>query len=87
MDYPLIQNPKVMPKLLGLYDASEPKMDCIQKNYLLPTPVIYGEEDCLYLNVYRFPWTKGAADHLEKHPRSDLTLTSSWANWNGKHQN
>jgi len=53
MDYPLIQNPKVMPKLLGLYDASEPKMDCIQKNYLLPTPVIYGEEDCLYLNVYR----------------------------------
>jgi len=42
-----------MPKLLGLYDASEPKMDCIQKNYLLPTPVIYGEEDCLYLNVYR----------------------------------
>ncbi|XP_036668929.2 uncharacterized protein [Drosophila suzukii] len=46
-------NPKVMPKLLGLYDASEPKMDCIQKNYLLPTPVIYGEEDCLYLNVYR----------------------------------
>ncbi|XP_044313778.1 uncharacterized protein LOC108048856 [Drosophila rhopaloa] len=46
-------NPKVMPKLLGVYDASEPKMDCIQKNYLLPTPVIYGKEDCLYLNVYR----------------------------------
>ncbi|XP_044248910.2 uncharacterized protein [Drosophila takahashii] len=46
-------NPKVMPKLLGVYDATEPKMDCIQKNYLLPTPVIYGEEDCLYLNVYR----------------------------------
>ncbi|KAH8285026.1 hypothetical protein KR054_004014 [Drosophila jambulina] len=46
-------NPKVMPKLLGLYNATAPKMDCIQKNYLLPTPVIYGEEDCLYLNVYR----------------------------------
>ncbi|KRK00233.1 uncharacterized protein Dyak_GE11753 [Drosophila yakuba] len=46
-------NPKVMPKLLGVYDASGPKMDCIQKNYLLPTPVIYGDEDCLYLNVYR----------------------------------
>ncbi|KAH8361974.1 hypothetical protein KR200_002646 [Drosophila serrata] len=46
-------NPKVMPKLLGLYNATTPKMDCIQKNYLLPTPVIYGEEDCLYLNVYR----------------------------------
>ncbi|KAH8348144.1 hypothetical protein KR084_004841 [Drosophila pseudotakahashii] len=47
------QNPKVMPKLLGTYDATEPKTDCIQKNYLLPTPLIYGEEDCLYLNVYR----------------------------------
>lgn len=46
-------NPKVMPKLLGMYDASAPKMDCIQKNYLLPTPVVYGDEDCLYLNVYR----------------------------------
>ncbi|XP_026837124.1 venom carboxylesterase-6 isoform X1 [Drosophila erecta] len=46
-------NPKGMPKLLGLYNASAPRMDCIQKNYLLPTPVIYGEEDCLYLNVYR----------------------------------
>lgn len=49
----LRQNPKVMPKLLGMYDASAPKMDCIQKNYLLPTPVVYGDEDCLYLNVYR----------------------------------
>ncbi|KAH8258411.1 hypothetical protein KR038_011182 [Drosophila bunnanda] len=46
-------NPKVMPKLWGLYNASTPKADCIQKNYLLPTPVIYGAEDCLYLNVYR----------------------------------
>ncbi|XP_017049857.2 uncharacterized protein LOC108093964 [Drosophila ficusphila] len=46
-------NPKVIPKLLGVYDASEPKMDCIQKNYLLPAPIIYGDEDCLYLNVYR----------------------------------
>ncbi|XP_017077325.1 uncharacterized protein LOC108112087 [Drosophila eugracilis] len=47
------KNPKVMPKLLGVYDASQPKMDCIQKNYLLPSPIIYGVEDCLYLNVYR----------------------------------
>ncbi|KAH8400773.1 hypothetical protein KR009_000937, partial [Drosophila setifemur] len=46
-------NPKGMPKLLGIYNASEPKADCIQKNYLLPSPIIYGEEDCLYLNVYR----------------------------------
>ncbi|KAL7737528.1 hypothetical protein ACLKA6_007655 [Drosophila palustris] len=46
-------NPKVMPKLQGIYNASMAKPDCIQKNYLLPTPLIYGEEDCLYLNVYR----------------------------------
>ncbi|XP_064551989.1 uncharacterized protein LOC135437843 [Drosophila montana] len=46
-------NPKVMPKLRGIYNASAPKPDCIQKNYLLPTPIIYGQEDCLYLNVYR----------------------------------
>ncbi|TDG47048.1 hypothetical protein AWZ03_006485 [Drosophila navojoa] len=46
-------NPKVMPKLRGIYNASVAKPDCIQKNYLLPTPLIYGEEDCLYLNVYR----------------------------------
>ncbi|EDW74344.1 uncharacterized protein Dwil_GK21864 [Drosophila willistoni] len=46
-------NPKVMPKLSGIYNASLAKSDCIQKNYLLPTPIIYGEEDCLYLNVYR----------------------------------
>ncbi|EDW02572.1 GH22070 [Drosophila grimshawi] len=45
--------PKVMPKLQGIYNASTAKPDCIQKNYLLPTPLIYGEEDCLYLNVYR----------------------------------
>ncbi|EDW33334.1 GL20599 [Drosophila persimilis] len=46
-------NPKVMTKLLGLYDATKPKPDCIQKNYLLPTPIVFGQEDCLYLNVYR----------------------------------
>ncbi|KAH8283671.1 hypothetical protein KR018_011588 [Drosophila ironensis] len=53
-------NPKVMPKLLGVYNASAPKADCIQKNYLLPTPIIYGEEDCLYLNVYRPELRKGS---------------------------
>ncbi|KAH8370631.1 hypothetical protein KR093_004383 [Drosophila rubida] len=46
-------NPKVMPKLQGIYNASVAKPDCIQKNYLMPTPLIYGDEDCLYLNVYR----------------------------------
>lgn len=42
-----------MPKLQGIYNASSAKADCIQKNYLMPTPLIYGEEDCLYLNLYR----------------------------------
>lgn len=42
-----------MPKLQGIYNASSAKPDCIQKNYLMPTPLIYGEEDCLYLNLYR----------------------------------
>ncbi|XP_070066566.1 juvenile hormone esterase [Drosophila virilis] len=46
-------NPKIMPKLRGIYNANAAKPDCIQKNYLLPTPIIYGQEDCLYLNVYR----------------------------------
>ncbi|XP_034120414.1 esterase E4 isoform X1 [Drosophila guanche] len=46
-------NPKVMPKLIGVYNATKPKPDCVQKNYLLPTPIIFGQEDCLYLNVYR----------------------------------
>ncbi|KAH8327058.1 hypothetical protein KR074_001377 [Drosophila pseudoananassae] len=46
-------NPKAMPKLRGVYNASRPRMDCIQKNYLLPTPIVYGEEDCLFLNIYR----------------------------------
>ncbi|KAH8337976.1 hypothetical protein KR067_012395 [Drosophila pandora] len=46
-------NPKAMTKLRGVYNASQPRTDCIQKNYLLPTPIVYGEEDCLYLNIYR----------------------------------
>lgn len=40
-------------ELTSSYNASEEKPDCIQKNYLLPVPIISGSEDCLYLNVYR----------------------------------
>ncbi|XP_068144374.1 juvenile hormone esterase-like [Drosophila tropicalis] len=47
------KNPQDKPKWKGTYNATMAKMDCIQKNYLLPTPIIYGEEDCLHLNVYR----------------------------------
>ncbi|XP_030369003.1 venom carboxylesterase-6 [Scaptodrosophila lebanonensis] len=48
-----LRNPEIMPKWRGTYNATAAKPDCIQKNYLLPTPSVYGEEDCLYLNVYR----------------------------------
>uniref|UniRef100_B4MQF2 carboxylesterase n=1 Tax=Drosophila willistoni TaxID=7260 RepID=B4MQF2_DROWI len=34
-------------------DATKPKPDCIRKEYLSAQPVISGDEDCLYLNVYR----------------------------------
>lgn len=36
---------------------------CIQKNYLSPSPEVYGEEDCLYLNVYR---PKNALQEIKK---------------------
>lgn len=39
--------------LTGTYNATEPKMFCIQKNYLMPNPVVMGVEDCLHLYVYR----------------------------------
>ncbi|KNC21239.1 hypothetical protein FF38_14079 [Lucilia cuprina] len=35
------------------YDALYPKSDCLQKNYLLVDRPITGDEDCLYLNLYR----------------------------------
>lgn len=37
----------------GDLNATHPGSDCIQKNYLLPIHLVTGEEDCLYLNVYR----------------------------------
>ncbi|XP_011177853.2 juvenile hormone esterase [Zeugodacus cucurbitae] len=33
--------------------AKEPRADCIQYNTIPPTPILYGDEDCLYLNLYR----------------------------------
>lgn len=50
------RNPVWHPKLEGVYNATSVKMDCIQKNYLLPSPLVHGKEDCLYLNVYRPVW-------------------------------
>ncbi|KAI9583284.1 esterase E4-like [Glossina fuscipes] len=46
-------NPKTFPAWTGILNATAAKDDCIQKNYLLPEPIITGSEDCLYLNVYR----------------------------------
>ncbi|XP_036331502.1 venom carboxylesterase-6 [Rhagoletis pomonella] len=46
-------NPKAFPRWWGILDATKAKEDCVQKNYILPNPVVEGVEDCLYLNVYR----------------------------------
>ncbi|KAG5667419.1 hypothetical protein PVAND_015400 [Polypedilum vanderplanki] len=40
-------------KFTEIYNATEEKMFCAQKNYLLPNPSVIGVEDCLYLYVYR----------------------------------
>ncbi|KAL1396196.1 hypothetical protein pipiens_001254 [Culex pipiens pipiens] len=36
-----------------VYNATEDKPMCVQKNDLLPNAKVSGEEDCLYLNVYQ----------------------------------
>ncbi|XP_039956903.1 venom carboxylesterase-6-like [Bactrocera tryoni] len=45
--------PKAFPRWWGILDATAPKQNCVQKNYILPNPVVEGVEDCLYLNIYR----------------------------------
>ncbi|XP_067630035.1 juvenile hormone esterase-like [Eurosta solidaginis] len=45
-------NPKEFRGWNGILDAAKPKPNCLQKNYILPVPVVDGVEDCLYLNVY-----------------------------------
>lgn len=37
----------------GVFNATEEKMYCMQKNYLIPNPTVSGVEDCLFLYVYR----------------------------------
>ncbi|EDW75956.2 uncharacterized protein Dwil_GK15211 [Drosophila willistoni] len=54
------RSPVWKPKWDDIIDATMAKPDCIQKNYLLPTPIVYGEEDCLYLNIYRPVLRSGA---------------------------
>lgn len=36
-----------------IYNATKVKESCMQKNYLMPSPIVLGSEDCLYLYVYR----------------------------------
>uniref|UniRef100_B4MQF1 GK21860 n=1 Tax=Drosophila willistoni TaxID=7260 RepID=B4MQF1_DROWI len=47
------QSPKIKARWFNTYDATKFKSDCIQKNYLISNPTVFGEEDCLYLNIYR----------------------------------
>ncbi|XP_068151135.1 juvenile hormone esterase-like isoform X2 [Drosophila tropicalis] len=54
------RSPVWKPRWFHVLDATQPKQDCIQKNYLLPNPTVYGEEDCLYLNIYRPVLRSGA---------------------------
>uniref|UniRef100_B4MQE6 carboxylesterase n=1 Tax=Drosophila willistoni TaxID=7260 RepID=B4MQE6_DROWI len=46
------KSPQKKPKWNDIYDATNLKAVCIKK-LVIPAPVIQGEEDCLYLNVYR----------------------------------
>ncbi|XP_030081377.1 uncharacterized protein LOC111594041 [Drosophila hydei] len=47
------QNPVAASAWAGVLDASAPRSHCLQKCYFVPGWPISGEEDCLYLNVYR----------------------------------
>jgi Carboxylesterase family len=47
------QNPVPAEPWSGTLDARTEKSICMQKNYLIPNPPLMGEEDCLYLYVYR----------------------------------
>lgn len=37
----------------GLHNGKVERMHCAQKNLLRPNATFEGEEDCLYLNIYR----------------------------------
>jgi carboxylesterase type B len=51
----ILQDPQPLDNhdIVGLYNATEEKPFCMQKNYLFPNPHVMGSEDCLYLYVYR----------------------------------
>ncbi|CAG7835486.1 unnamed protein product [Allacma fusca] len=45
--------PKSPRRWFGIRDASKPGKECIQKEKYSPLNIPAGEEDCLYLNIYR----------------------------------
>ncbi|XP_034477227.1 esterase E4 [Drosophila innubila] len=47
------QNPVAANGWEGILNASVPHTSCLQKCYFLRTWPVFGDEDCLYLNVYR----------------------------------
>ncbi|XP_032586621.1 juvenile hormone esterase [Drosophila mojavensis] len=47
------KNPVAAGAWTGILDASAPRSHCLQKNYFMSGWLVSGEEDCLYLNVYR----------------------------------
>lgn len=48
-----LRNPVPINPWLNVLDANETKPDCMQMNALVTGSPVYGDEDCLYLNVYR----------------------------------
>ncbi|KAH8400774.1 hypothetical protein KR009_000936 [Drosophila setifemur] len=48
-----LKNPVPAAAWEGVLDAGSPKESCLQKNYFSSNWQVSGEEDCLYLNVYR----------------------------------
>lgn len=59
------RNPLPIRRWEGVLDTSNPKPDCIQMNTLVPGAPISGEEDCLYLNIYRPKTTNEAVVSLK----------------------
>ncbi|GLV38634.1 Juvenile hormone esterase [Carabus blaptoides fortunei] len=46
------KEPEPIEPWIGTLDTKQDAPYCIQKNYLVKDPVVEGQEDCLYLNVY-----------------------------------
>lgn len=68
-------------KFDGVYNATQEKNCCMQKNYLLPNPTVFGVEDCLYLYVYR-PKVRSLMKHqlsmsIENQEKQSVALPGS----------